>query len=128
MDGEDLFCSGIPAEYLELLLDLGIEYGFDPTSSIEMEDFMMSMLSEFSEQNGDLQEWMRSRLKGCFRCVKDSPVWIQNPDWQVESGRPMWFVGQVDIPAAQGVFHDDASFYIFWDNETGAIRCVMQVS
>jgi hypothetical protein len=128
LNGQDTFESEIPLEHIDILLDLGGEYGFDPTSSIEMESYFAALISDFSGPEDGLNAWLKIKVREEFCCVAKSPVWIQNPDWQLEAGRPMWFVGQLDVHAARGVFHDDASFYIFWNHETGNVRGVIQVS
>jgi RNAse (barnase) inhibitor barstar len=36
------------------------------------------------------------------------------------------FVGQIDIPV--GLFHDDASFYTFYESRIGTVRTIVQVA
>jgi hypothetical protein len=128
MAGEADFESRIPAESLEVLLDLGAELGFDPTSSAEMESYLVELLSQSPGPGTSLSEWLRPRIETAFRSIAGRPEWIQNPDWQVGSGRPMWFIGQIGVPADAGLFHDEAMFYVFWDPESGVVRSVVQVS
>jgi hypothetical protein len=124
----DSFESEIPLEHLDILLDYGIEFGFDPTSSVEMESYFAKLILTYSGSQNDLHSWLGANIKETFRCVGKKPEWIQNPNWCIEAGRPMWFVGQINIPVESGVFHDDASFYIFWNPETGSVKGVIQVS
>ena len=60
--------------------------------------------------------------------IDRSPEWIQEAEWQFADGKPMVFVGQIDVPHAKGVFHDDASFFIFWSPDTGEVRGTIQVA
>jgi hypothetical protein len=38
----------------------------------------------------------------------------------------MMFIGQVNVPP--GLFHDEASFYVFYDLQSGATRTLLQVT
>jgi hypothetical protein len=66
-------------------------------------------------------------MPGWFPCVGTGPVWIRNPDWPFHRGEPMAFVGQVDVPA-RSLYHDEASFLLFLDPETGTTRVIAQVA
>jgi hypothetical protein len=128
MSGEARFESTIPLDSLRVLLDLGREFGFDPLSSVEMEAYFACLLDHSPDTGEGLLEWIRPQVAQAFRCLVAAPRWIQNPNWQLHAGRPMQFIGQLDVTRAVGLFHDDASFYVFFDPPTGICRTIVQVS
>jgi hypothetical protein len=123
---DDSFETSIPQKALGPLLQLGSELGFDPTSSEEAETFFTSMVAQFSGPDDSLEGWLREQLGSCFKSLGRKPRWIQNPNWQFTDHGPMLFVGQLDIPP--GLFHDDASFYTFFEVKTGILRTIVQVA
>jgi hypothetical protein len=128
MSNVDRFESRIAVDHLRVLLDLGVEFGFDPTSSVEMENYFANLVQEFRGSPSDLYAWVRPKIEQSFRCVTSIPRWIQDPDWQLSSNSPMVFVGQIDCPPAGGLFHDDASFYVFFDPTSGKRSTIVQVA
>jgi len=128
MTGEAKFESKIPLDSLGVLLELGREIGFDPLSSVEMEAYFARLLDQSPDTGEGLLECLRPQVAQAFQCLVASPKWIQNPNWQLHAGRPMRFIGQIDVSRALGLFHDDASFYVFFDPPTGMCRTIVQVS
>jgi hypothetical protein len=122
----DHFDAKIPLEALNTLLEIGNELGFDPTASDEAEVFFLAKISEFSADHKNISDWLREEVPHFFICVGVFPRWIQNPAWPFTSDGPMTFVGQIDI--SSGLFHDEASFYVFIERKTGATKTVVQVS
>ena len=122
----DDFETRIPNWALTVLLDIGSEIGFDPTASSESEDYFITVLQEFNGEQWELETWLRSKFAEAFKSVGALPEWIQNPSWQFSKKGPMIFVGQINVPP--GLFHDEASFYLFFDQETGTTKTIIQVS
>jgi len=123
---DDNFETNIPQKALRPLLQLGSELGFDPSSSEEAEAFFVSLIAQFSGPDDELEDWLRERLASCFRCLGQMPRWIQNPNWQFTEFGPMLFIGQVDV--SPGLFHDDASFFTFFEPKMGLVRSIVQVA
>ncbi len=126
--GNDSFESKIPAEHLKALLQLGRKYGFDPTASDEIENYFVKLLGEYKGEEIGFINWIEEKIRCDFRNIKEKPEWIQNPEWKFCGDRPMIFIGQIEMPAKFKYFHDDAVFYIFWDQETGETKSVTQIS
>jgi hypothetical protein len=124
---EHTFESLIPLADLGVVLSVCAEHGVDPTSSSQSEIFFAEVVRNAHENRVDLSDAVRDSLVQ-FRSVSEPPSWIQNPDWQFADGRPMVFVGQIKVSAQAGCFHDDASFYVFWDPETGETNTLIQVA
>lgn len=131
MQDEGGFDSRIPADLLPDVLDVGVEIGVDPTSG-ELESFFGMLIREYEHAGNlgtELRDWLRSRVKGAFRTVTGAPPrWIQNPQWPLCDGRPMTFVGEIELPASARLFHDDAVFYVFLDEQTGETRALVQIA
>ena len=124
----DSFETQIPLTQLSTLLELGQEYHFDPLSSAEMEAYFVRQLAGYDASAGDIRHWLGPILKRSFRCVSCPPRWIQNPQWAVGKNGPMLFLGQVDCEPVEGVFHDEASVYVFFDPIAGEQKMIMQVA
>lgn len=115
-----------------LLVKTCSRYQVDPSSSIESETFFRTLLSQY---NGPIDEdhlvaWLEKQLAGNFLAVKDRPRWIQGADWPFADGKPMFFVGQIDIQVSTGsqasqFFHDDTSFYVF-KQKKGPSKVIVQ--
>lgn len=124
----DTFETRLPLESLNTLLDLGRRYGFDPMASVELEEYFVRILSGFEGDKTCLREWLQPRIEDAFRRISDAPRWLQGANWQMSTERPMTFIGQVDVPCGAGIFHDDASFYLFFDPTTGQCKSLVQVA
>jgi hypothetical protein len=120
------FESKIPTKVMALLLDLGTEIGFDATSSTDAEKFFLRLMDQFSGTPNDFPAWLRREVSNSFICFKDRPKWIQNPAWPFTDRGPMMFIGQMDLPS--GLFHDSASFYIFYEPKSGVTDTILQIA
>lgn len=123
------FRTEIPLDKMDILIDLGQEFSFDPTSSIESEKYFIKLLEKYKEYNNDeLKKVLKEVLKKDFKLLNEQPDWIQDPEWQFNNGVPMIFVGQIEVKQNRKVFHDDAIFYVFWDSEDGETKTIIQLS
>ena len=114
-------------EVYDDLVSIVSEVGAQVDVPREAEAFFTAVVERCATKE-DCLEHVRDNLRTWFRAVHSYPVWIQEAEWQFAQGRPMIFVGQVDVPAAKGLLHDDSSFFVFWDPEGGEIRTVSQVA
>lgn len=124
----DSFDTPITVEQLSTLLELGQEYHFDPLSSADMEAYFVRQLAAYDPDSGNLREWLQPIVKRSFRYASRPPRWIQNPQWAIGKNGPLLFLGQVDCDPIDGVFHDEASFYVFFDPASGEKKTVMQIA
>ncbi|HAD75232.1 MAG TPA: hypothetical protein DCG16_05570 [Gemmatimonadetes bacterium] len=72
-------------------------------------------------------DWFARWAASTFRSLSGRPEWEQNPEWLYFDGVPMTFVGQVSVPPELSGLHDVASFYVFWDRDSGVTETVVQV-
>lgn len=121
------FESEIPWDKMELLLELGQEFSFDPSSSIESEMYFISLLSKYKDNVENMFVLLRKEVQKDFRVVDKKPIWTQDPEWQFSDGMPMEFIGQIEVKKDKINLHDDAIFYVFWNRETGETKTVIQI-
>ena len=119
-------------EIYEMLLGVCTQYGADPSASIESEAFFRTLLLQFEGDfdRDKFQAWLHEEIPKQFVSIGKRPKWIQGYDWPVRNGKPMIFVGQLDIslrdaPNADQFFHDDTSFYVFIEMK-GETEVIMQ--
>lgn len=112
----------------EELLSLTSEVGARPDVPMESEQFFSKVVEDFDGTKEECLEHIKNNLHNWFRFVFEEPRWLQEPDWQFLNGKPMVFIGQIEIPVTTGYFHDDASFYVFGEIETGETKVVIQVA
>jgi hypothetical protein len=89
------------------------------------ENYFTELVVRFDD-HAALRRHLEDFAPGLFRCLREPPNWIQDPEWPWAGGRPMVFVGSIVAPP--GTFHDDARFYVFWSPEVGTRECIIQVA
>ena len=87
----------------------------DPEWNGGIEDFFRNLLAEYKGalDKESLTAYLDKEMAKTFIAYGKRPRWIQNEVWPFHNGKPMIFVGQIDISAEVGGFHDDTSFYMF---------------
>ena len=115
----------IPDEIYGALLSAVSNVGADITS--DCEQFLSALRTDFNGTDNAFVEYVRANIRGWFRAVGAYPEWIQNADWQFHKGKPMLFVGDIEIPKSAGLYHDDACVYVFL-SEDGVTTSVVQIA
>ncbi len=116
----------------DLLVKVCSRYQVDPSVPLESEVFFRELLSQYDDPPEHLQTWLEKQLSDLFIAIGARPRWIQGANWPFASGKPMVFVGQIDIranagPIAPQYFHDDTSFYLFIQREgKGTVKVITQ--
>ncbi len=119
-------------EVYELLLQVCSKYDADPGSSIASEEYYKNLLQEY---DGDynmeqLRVWLNERISKLYIALEKRPRWIQNEAWPFHGGKPMIFVGQIDISVGHNEaakhFHDDTTFYVFYVLNTSIYEVIVQ--
>lgn len=112
----------------EELLAIVSARGARPDVPLEAESFFADWVGRFTGSKEELLDLARSNAARWFRWLDQPPRWIQDSEWQYSGGKPMVFLGQFDVPARVGLFHDEASIYVFMDETSGEIKTVTQLS
>jgi hypothetical protein len=115
-------------EVYDDLIRMVSEVGAQVDVPIEAEAFFSEKVRGFSGDRQEVLDQVRQSLRTWFRAVDQYPAWLQEAEWPFSGGRPMIFVGQIDVPAATRMLHDDASFFVFWDPDSGEVRTLIQVA
>lgn len=115
-------------EVYERLLPLVSEAHAQVDVPIESEQFFSDMAENYAGTPEEFLAYVRENLGVWFKAVGERPDWIQEAEWQFSGGGPMVFVGQLDVPADAGYFHDDARVFVFWDPATGETKSIIQVA
>ncbi len=96
-------------------------------------DFVNGLLSTYSGSDNlaDLEQWLVREIPLKFPALNERPVWLQASEWPFANGRPMIFLGQIDVgaentPEFDKYFHAYTSFYIFMPQGGGKFVVVMQ--
>jgi hypothetical protein len=113
----------------EELLTIVSERGARVDVPIESERFFSRLVEGFQGTREQLIEYVRANVPRWFRWTGQPPEWIQDAEWQfTDDGRPMVFLGQVDVPARSGILHDDGRVYVFIDPKGGEVKTITQVA
>ncbi|KAB7769765.1 hypothetical protein [Xanthomonas maliensis] len=79
-------------------------------------DYLANVLNGQSDDHPKAElSRLKARIKDDFRYLKRPPNWLQSPDWPIEEGKPLIFVGQIDTT---GLHHDSSHAYVFFNPDT----------
>lgn len=120
------FSSDIPESDLYLLLDLGKKYGFDPLYSDESENYFADILQRCNVEGDEKKKFLESQISKDFKFNVDVPKWTQDPEWPFDEGKPMFFVGQIELGINRDGNRFISTFYVFWNMETGETTTICQ--
>ena len=120
------FSSAIPESDLFLLLELGGKYSFDPLYSNESEKYFVDLLQRCNAAGGEKRRFLESEISKDFKFNVDRPRWTQNPEWPFDEGKPMFFVGQLELGLKRDGNRFISEFYVFWNMRTGNITTICQ--
>lgn len=105
------------------LIDIVSQHGADVDR-----EFFDNCAQGFHGSEQDFIDFVRKNAAHWYQSLGHSPRWIQEAEWPFSDGRPMIFVGQLDIKGPSTYFHDDASFFLFWNPQNGETKTVIQVA
>lgn len=115
-------------DVFEELLGIVSNAGAQVDVPIESEQFFETLIEGFQGSEAEFLSYARENVGRWFNSVPaGGPNWMQEAEWQFHNGKPMTFVGEVSIPKAAGLFHDDASVFVFL-SEDGVTKSVIQVA
>jgi hypothetical protein len=104
------------------------EVGVRADIPIESEEFFTAIVENFSGSPDELLSHIKSNLNYWFRHLGKKPCWLQEPEWQFSNGKPMIFIGQINVSNVSQYFQNEAAFFCFWDPETGETKTIIQIS
>jgi len=87
-------------------------------------DYLSKLVEERKNLSSkELQAWLKEKIKFDFRYLKVPPKWLQSPVWPMVDGKPMVFLGQLDISELS---HDNAQAYLFFDEGKQSFHTITQ--
>jgi hypothetical protein len=119
-------------EIYMMLVDVCKTYAVCPSSSLESENFFRHLLTQYAEEAdpANISQWLQEQITKYFIAVGERPKWIQNPEWPFADGKPMIFVGQIDLSVQNEVvskiYHDDTSLYLFVGQKVRPVVIIQQ--
>ncbi len=84
------------------------------------------MLPKEELSDAETEKYIRNKAKELFVYVKKRPRWIQSPDWPIEDGIPLVFIGEIPFDAPD-LFHDRGTIYVFFDKVKGDFKTICQL-
>ena len=118
----------LSGEHATRLYEAVTKLGALPDFPGEAREFLEREYGKFGGGPDEFVEYVRANAAHWYRSVAEPPPWIQEAEWQYDAGRPMVYVGSVQVSTESGFFHDDATFYVFWSPDLGTTKTVIQVS
>ena len=85
-----------------------------------MIDFKLSWKKE------EFMSYLNEQIKEDFKFLEEMPEWMQEQDWQFHNGKPMCFVGQMEVKVDQDNYIHSLMFYVFWDMNTELTETIIQ--
>lgn len=110
------------------VLNVAHGFGVDVDAPMASREFFERIISGFSGTKEELIAYVEAKMPEWFRALSERPDWLQNPEWQFFDGVPMIYIGHVDVPAKNDLFHDQARFFVFWHPQWDETKTVIQVS
>jgi hypothetical protein len=109
------------------LMSIGRKHGFRPDVPVEAEDFFRNMVSTYSGNSDNFAAWAEARILDSYISFCKPPDWLQDPEWPFYLGKPMFFVGQVDMLTGNTpLLNHDASYFVFINYDTGVTKVIIQ--
>lgn len=92
---------------------------------LEPTDYSGQLLEGIPTELGKKEavSWLKQEILKRFKVAKKPPSWLQEPNWPIENNIPLVFMGQLKIDT---FFHDTTCIYVFYNQESGETRNVIQ--
>jgi len=96
------------------------------TSMDEDNRFVQKLYEEYlaAGKPKNKKAWIRQQLENHFTCIGKRPEWVESlvPRWPFHDGKPMTFIGQIDVPndAPKEKVYPGTVVYVFGVRKQGA--------
>ncbi len=122
----------------EFLEKNNVKFEFD-TLSIEFSDIVRSSLPKWLQvdvkyfqeigatfdgnNKKDVKQKIKEKVLSDFKSIKSAPKWIQDEFWPFLDGKPMLFIGELDMG---NLLHDTSNVYVFYDQSSNTFKNIVQ--
>lgn len=87
-------------------------------------EYFASILNNDTLSKAEKKEQIKAQAKKDFRHLKKPPKWLQDYSWPISNGKPLVFVGQLELDIE--AFYDKGAVYVFLNTGTGEIETIKQ--
>lgn len=114
---------------LDLMVMLAREVAASADAPAAAGTYFRYLAETFTGSREEFLAHVQRNAAGWFPAVGTRPRWLQSENWLWGSdGKPMTFLGQLDIPKTARAFPWDCSIYVFVDQANGELHNVLQRS
>jgi len=87
-------------------------------------DYFESITKQYQSTNKkEIKDILRKKIETDFISLKNKPKWIQAPNWPIENGIPLIFIGENDM---SDINHDTTKVYVFFNKIKDIFICIKQ--
>lgn len=86
-------------------------------------DYFIDKINNNKSNPKELKEQIKKIIERDFISLKNKPKWIQAPNWPIENGKPLIFIGEQDMSE---ISHDTTKVYVFFNRIENSFTCVKQ--
>lgn len=86
-------------------------------------DYFIDKIDNNKSNPKELKEQIKKIIERDFISLKNKPKWLQAPNWPIENGKPLIFIGEQDMSE---ISHDTTKVYVFFNRTGNSFTCVKQ--
>ena len=86
--------------------------------------FFSEICSDYNKKNKrEIKSRIEDKIKKEFIYLKKYPQWLQAPNWPIENGKPLVFIGELDL---SNISHDTTRVYVFYNSQNNSFINIKQ--
>ncbi|ENI8381868.1 hypothetical protein ABZZ32_002798 [Listeria monocytogenes] len=85
-------------------------------------NYFSSILNKNTLNTLEKKEQIKKKVKADFKYLKAPPKWLQNPEWKFANGKPLLFIGELDIAPEK----NRAKIYVFFNQSDETYHIINQ--
>ncbi|EAE8886543.1 hypothetical protein BSX39_14885, partial [Listeria monocytogenes] len=85
-------------------------------------NYFSSILNKNTLNTLEKKEQIKKKVKADFKYLKTPPKWLQNPEWKFANGKPLLFIGELDIVPEK----NRAKIYVFFNQSDETYHIINQ--
>jgi hypothetical protein len=87
-------------------------------------EYFSTIIKNYNGKNKkEIKEEIREKIKNDFIYMKNPPKWLQSPNWPIENGQPLIFIGELDMGE---LLHDMSKVFIFYNKAKDTFSNIKQ--
>lgn len=85
-------------------------------------DYFISILDNETLSKHEKKEQIKLQVKKDFHYLKKPPMWLQGCEWKFVDGKPLFFIGELDVVPEK----DRARIYVFFNKDDKTYHIINQ--